>query len=230
MSSRTEIFANIRRALGVNGQEAPRRFTVADRLEQAPKGVIPARGQRDAQGPLDAEGLRALFRAEAERVAASVSEVAAVADLPGAIADLLRQRNLPARIRIGEDPLLAALPWQTTNLDIEKGPSVGQDLVTVSHAFAGVAETGTLVMTSGRDNPTTLNFLPDLHIIVLRAEDLLGDFERVWPKLRAVFGKGTMPRTLNFITGPSRTRDIAQKSLRGVHGPVNLHVVIVDQA
>jgi L-lactate dehydrogenase complex protein LldG len=223
MSARAEIFANIRRSLGVNGQEAPRRRSVEDRLENAPQGLVPARGQHDA------EGLRTLFRSEAERVAASVSDVATPSELPRAIADLLRQRNLPAKIRIGEDPMLADLPWQTTNLDVATGPSAGEDLVCVTHAFAGVAETGTLVMTASKENPTSLNFLPDLHIVVLRAEDLKSDFEKVWPKLRSAFGKGTMPRVLNFITGPSRTRDIAQKSLRGVHGPRNLHIIIVAE-
>jgi L-lactate dehydrogenase complex protein LldG len=221
MSARSDVFANIHRALGVSGQEMPRRRSVDDRLEHAPKGIIPARGQ------LEREGLRLLFRAEAERVAASVAEVAAVSDVPGEVADHLRRQNLPAKIRIGADPRLAALAWQAANLEVAIGSSTGQDLVCVSHAFAGVAETGTLVMVSGKDNPTTLNFLPDTHIIVLRAHEILGDYELVWEKLRMAFGKGLMPRTVNFITGPSRTRDIAQKSLLGVHGPRKLHIVIV---
>ena len=41
----------------------------------------------------------------------------------------------------------------------------------------GVAETGTLVLASGADNPTTLNFLPDTHIVVLDADDVVGDYE-----------------------------------------------------
>ncbi len=224
MSARADVFANIRRALGVSGQERPRQQSVADRLERAPKGIVPERGQRDAAGRV------ALFRAEAERIAASVSEVATETDVPAEVADHLRQRNLPAKIRIGEDPRLAAMAWQTTHLDVAVGPSNGQDLVCVSHAFAGVAETGTLVLVSGKDNPTTLNFLPDTHIVVVRAQEILGDYERVWEKLRSAFGKGTMPRALNFITGPSRTRDIAQKTLMGVHGPRKLHIIIVNGA
>jgi len=223
MSARAEILANIHRALGVSGQELPRRRGVEDRLEHAPKGLIPERGQRDP------DGLRALFRAEAERVGASVTEVATSKDVPREIADHLRRHNLPAELRMGEDAWLKALPWHTTNLDVSTGPSAGQDLVSVAHAFAGVAESGTLAMVSGKDNPTTLNFLPDAHIVVLRAQDILGDYERVWQRLRTAFGKGLMPRCLNFITGPSRTRDIAQKLLVGVHGPRKLHIVIVRE-
>lgn len=224
MSARADIFANIRRALHVSGTEQPRRRVVEDRLAHAPKGLVPARGQ------IAGDDLCALFRAEAERVAASVSEVATAEDLPAEIAEQLRRQNLPARLRMGEDQWLADLPWQATNLEIATGASAGQDFVAVSHAFGAVAESGTLVMVSGRANPTTLNFLPDMHIAVVRMQDIVGDYERIWQKLRATFGKGQMPRALNFITGPSRTRDIAQKSLLGVHGPRKLHIVIVREA
>ena len=221
MSARAEIFANIRRGLGVNGEESPRRRSVEDRLDHAPKGVIPARGDRDARE------LPALFRAEAERIGATVAEIAPT-DVPGAVADYLRRQNLPAQVRMGADSWLKNLPWQTTNLDIATGPSTGSDLVCVSRAFGGVAESGTLVMVSGTDNPTTLNFLPDTHIVVLRAQDIFGAYERIWQKLRLAYGKGLMPRTVNFITGASRTRDIAQKSLHGVHGPRKLHILVVS--
>jgi L-lactate dehydrogenase complex protein LldG len=90
-----------------------------------------------------------------------------------------------------------------------------------------VAETGTLVLTSGRDNPTTLNFLPDVHIVVVDAADVAADFETVLARLRERFGTGIMPRTVNMITGPSRSADIEQTLLLGAHGPRKLHVVVV---
>ena len=93
-----------------------------------------------------------------------------------------------------------------------------------SHAFAGVAESGTLVLTSGADNPTTLNFLPDTHIIVVAAADIVGDYETLWQKLRE---RGTLPRTVNWITGPSRSADIEQTLILGAHGPRRLHVMVV---
>jgi len=97
----------------------------------------------------------------------------------------------------------------------------------VSHASAAVAETGTLVLTSGPDNPTTLNFLPDVHIVVVDAADIASDFETVMARLRERYGTGTMPRTVNMITGPSRSADIEQTLLLGAHGPRKLHVIVV---
>jgi L-lactate dehydrogenase complex protein LldG len=148
--------------------------------------------------------------------------------VPGAVADFLRGHNLPAALRIGDDPRLAAMPWGDTSLEISRGASDGGDLNAVSHAFGGVAETGTLIMVSGPENPSTLNFLPDNHIVVLSAKDIGGDYETIWDKVRSTYGKGEMPRTVNMITGPSRSADIEQTLLLGAHGPRRLHIVIVN--
>ena len=221
MSPRNEILANIRASLGVTGTEATRRLEVDDRLQRAPAGVIPARGQGDAAA------IAATFKLEAERAQASVAEVSHAADVPAEIARYLRDANLPASLRMGEDPRLAAMPWGETAIEVARGPSDGHDLNGASAAFAAVAETGTLALCSGPENPTTINFLPDNHIVVVFAGDIVADYENVWKKLRAGYGKGVMPRTVNLVTGPSRSADIEQTLLLGAHGPRRLHIVIV---
>jgi L-lactate dehydrogenase complex protein LldG len=220
LSPRAEILADTRRALGVSGAEAPRRHAVEDRLEHAPKGTIPARGQRDATGR------KALFCAEAERLLASIAEVACAAEVPAEVAAYLRDRNFPAKLRMGDDPFLAALPWQTTDIDISHGSSDGSDGVGLSHAFGAVAESGSLVLVSGSANPTTLNFLPETHIVIVAAQDIVGDYEEIWQRLRVTYGKGVLPRSVNFITGPSRSADIGQTMQLGAHGPRDLHIIV----
>ena len=106
----------------------------------------------------------------------------------------------------------------------------GKDLAAVSHAFGAVAESGTLMLVSGADNPTTLNFLPDTHMVVVDAKDVAGDYESLWRRLREKFGDGLMPRTVNLITGPSRSADIEQTLILGAHGPRRLHVMVVGEA
>lgn len=224
MSARAEILADIRRALGAGSTEKSRRRAVEDRLAQLPKGIIPARGR------LDLAGRKALFRAEAERVFASVAEVGCAAEVPAAVAAYLRGRNLPAQLRMSADPYLAALPWQTTNLAVSQGSSDGTDRVGLSRAFGAVAESGTLVLVSGSANPTTLNFLPESHIVVVAAADIVGDYEEIWQRLRVAYGKGVLPRNVNLITGPSRSADIGQKMQLGAHGPRDLHSIIVKGA
>lgn len=224
MSARRDVFAAVRRSLHVSGDEAPRRAAVAARLAGAPAGIIPQRGQGDLAARI------ATFKAEAARAAATLAEVASASDAPGEIARYLREGNMPASVRMGADARLKAMPWDETSLDISSGPSDGHDLNAVSRAFAAVAETGTLALVSGPDNPTTLNFLPDNHIVVVFAEDVVGDYESVFARLRTAFGAGAAPRTLNFITGPSRSADIEQTLLFGAHGPRRLHIVLVGAA
>jgi L-lactate dehydrogenase complex protein LldG len=220
-TARTDIFSSIRRSLAVKGDERTRLQIVAERLDRAPKGVIPARGQ------VSGEALVEVFRAQAEAALATVRVVDSVAEVPRAVAEFLRDHNLPATLRMGDDPRLKAMPWGETALEMSQGRSDGGDLNAVSHALAGVAESGTAIMVSGPENPSTLNFLPDNHIVVIAAKDIAGDYERVFAKLRATYGKGQMPRTVNFITGPSRSGDIEQTLLLGAHGPRRLHVLVV---
>ena len=219
MSGREAILGRIRRA---NGDPARRQAAEA-RIQTAPKGVIPARGQLP-----DAEHVE-LFIRQATAAAATVERVASADAVPAAVSAYLRARNLPASIRMGADERLATMPWAgEATLTVLSGPSDGHDEVGVSHGFRGVAETGTLVLTSGGENPTTINFLPDHHVVVLKAADVAGDLETAISAVRARYGKGSMPRTLNLITGPSRSGDIEQKLLLGAHGPRALHIVVVD--
>jgi L-lactate dehydrogenase complex protein LldG len=222
MSARDTVLTSIRRSLGVSGREAPRRAAVADRLARHPAGIVPARGQ------LAAEERRALFRSMMELAAGTVEEVADIGDVPAAVATCLRRHNLPLSVRRGSDPRLDAIAWGREGaLTVTTGASDGTDLAAVSHAFGAAAETGTLMLTSGPDNPTTLNFLPDTHIVVVDAADIAGDYESLWQRLRETHGAGTMPRVVNWITGPSRSADIEQTLILGAHGPRRLHVIVV---
>ena len=221
MSERDIVLGKVRRALAVDSGDVGRRAITIARLEGAPRGVIPARGQ------LPHEQQVALFIKMAEKVSASVARVAETGDVPEAAAEYLRKHNLPATLRIGDDPLLAGMPWSETQIEVSHGPSDGNDPVGMSHAVAGVAETGTLVLTSGPDNPTTINFLPETHVVVIKAADIAGDYESIFDALRERYGRNSLPRTVNFVTGPSRSGDIEQTILLGAHGPRRLHIVVV---
>jgi L-lactate dehydrogenase complex protein LldG len=133
-------------------------------------------------------------------------------------------------VRCGDDARLGGLPWNgEPGLTLNNGAASPTDEVGLSHATACVAETGTLVMASGADNPVTINFLPENHIIVVEANDVVGPYEDAWQKIRARFGKGFMPRTVNMISGPSRTGDIGGRLVMGAHGPRRLCVIVVRE-
>jgi L-lactate dehydrogenase complex protein LldG len=225
MNARDTVLASIRRSLGATGGEGLRRGTIMDRLARHPRVVVPKRGDRPPRERL------ALFRKMLGDAHGTVEELASTDDVPAAVAAYLRSKNLPMSVRRGSDPRLEAIPWDREKaLEVSVGRSDGDQLASVSHAFGAVAETGTLVLLSGPDNPTTLNFLPDHHIVVVDAKDVAGDYESVWDAIRARFGAGRMPRVVNWISGPSRSADIEQTHLLGAHGPRSLHVLVVGKA
>lgn len=223
-NARAGILDRIRAVNGRALADAERRHAVSERLANAPLGVVPQRGQ------LPTEARQALFIDKAEGVQATVERVSSYAALPECVSRYLRERNLPAAIRIGNDARLRSADWQAAaSLSVVDGASDGLDMAGLSHAIAGVAETGTVVLTAGADNPTTINFLPEYHLVVINGADIEGDMEAVWRRVRQMFGKGKMSRVVNFVTGPSRSADIEQTLLLGAHGPRALHIIVVDE-
>jgi L-lactate dehydrogenase complex protein LldG len=225
MSGRDAIFGKIRSALGANVGDPQRRASVDRRLTEHSRHVTPGR-----VAGKDATSLRQLFKSNMEAGLATVIEVDAEKDVPAAVAQYLRSQNLPQRIVTGGDPYLEGLPWKDQpGLTRTVGRAAPTDDVGVSHAVGGIAETGTLALASGPNNPVTLTFLPETHIVVVEASSIVGPYEDVWDRIRSAYGERAMPRTVNFVSGPSRTADIGGKIVIGAHGPRRLCVVLVGR-
>jgi L-lactate dehydrogenase complex protein LldG len=223
MSGRDDILGGIRKALKRGPLDDATAAPLRARLAAPTRNLIPTR----AAG-LDDSGRIALFVAMAEEVQTTVTRVAGLADVPAAVARYLASENLPAELVMAPDPALDAIPWgERLLLQLRRGKAAPGDQVSVTPAFAGIAETGTLMLVSGAETPSTLNFLPDTHVVILKAGQVVPTYEEGWTRLRA---RGDMPRTVNFITGPSRTGDIEQRIQLGAHGPRRLHIVLVDAA
>lgn len=226
-SARAQILGGIRKALNsAEGSEEARK-----RLATHPRNLIPARAQIPHDRQVE------LFASMATEVSATVELLGGMADVPGAVADYLAGLNLPAEVRVAPDAALDSIPWdRRPTLTVSKGRARDADGASLTGAFAGVAETGTLMLLSGAERPTTLNFLPDTHIVVLKRGQIVGTMEDAWDRLRAAgsdgggngAGDGALPRTVNFITGPSRTGDIEMRIELGAHGPRRLHILLVE--
>lgn len=219
--ARAQILGNVRRSLRRGELTGDARREVDARLADPPRGPSVARGQLP-----QAEKV-ALFCQWAETLNATVARVGP-AEVPGEVSAYLARSNLPATVAMAPSPLLEGYDWASQKmLSIRRGRGLGSDQVSVTGAFAGIAETGTVVMASGPDHPVSLNLLPDTHVVVLRESDIVGGYEDVWGRLRARYGKDLMPRTVNTITGPSRTGDIEQTIELGAHGPRRMHILVV---
>lgn len=222
-AARERILGRLRRGLGREALAADRAASLAVRLAQPPQGPVPARAQ------LQTAERVTLFETLAREQTATVERLAELRTLPNAVARYLASHNLPARIALAPTAELANLPWGETGLTLDPPEAAREDgAAALTLAFAGIAETGTLMLVSGPATPTGINFLPDSCLVVLKQSALVGPFEEALKRLRAAYGPGQMPRTVNFITGPSRTADIEQTIQMGAHGPRRLHILLLE--
>jgi L-lactate dehydrogenase complex protein LldG len=221
--ARSQILNGIRRSLQRGELSGDPLKAAEARLAQPPRGPAVARAALAQPDKV------ALFCQWAEANNATVARVAP-AEVAAEVSAYLARNNLPAEAVIAPSPQLAGYDWSSQKmLSLRRGRGEGSDHVSITGAFAAIAETGTVVMASGPEHPVTLNLLPDTHIVVLRESDIVGGYEEVWERLRARYGKDHMPRTVNTITGPSRTGDIEQAMELGAHGPRRMHVLVVRE-
>lgn len=216
--ARDAMLADIRQALRRRGALDPGVTAALDaRTADHPRHTMPACGT--------GETLADRFAACLEAAGGRLTRVAGRAQVPEAVAAHLRRHQLPARILVDDSDALRGIDWPQ-GIEVARRLPGREDAVAVTGAFAGVAETGTLALVSGRGRPTTLNFLPDDHLVVLRESQLVAHLEDVWDALRRAMPG--MPRTVNLISGPSRTADVEQTIQIGAHGPRRLHVILVS--
>ena len=223
--ARRSILARIRtnqRRSSVPG--ADETAAVADYLARHPAGPRPA-----------IEGdLKVRFRAMAERMESTVDEVEHLTDAPAAVARYLQARQLDARGVVW--PTLAGLDWAGAGVQVEARPprrdeSQGADLLGITGCFCALAETGTLVLLSGPETDASTHLLPETHVALVPASRIVRDMEDAFALIRAERREGTpmMPRSVNMVSGPSRTGDIEQTIVLGAHGPFRMHVVLATR-
>ena len=212
MSDRKEIFERIKKAN--KGREALPHPGVGKPPKQASHHLL--RGDACIKH----------FIKQAEAQYASTAELPSFADLPKHLEEWLRASNLPRGLVVA--PALSHLGWDG---DIKIGAPSLEDMVGVSLGVAASAETGSVMMLANEATPTSLNFVPDVEVICISKEDIEAGLEGCWEKLRQwKQKKKSMPRAVNFITGPSRTADIEATMVLGAHGPRRLYVVIINEA
>ena len=173
--------------------------------------------------PILAEDPVSLFVRKANAVHTQVSKVPTLAGVSEVVVRHIEEHGLDEAIVAA--PELDGMRW-SNRLVVERRAARGSDRLSVTGAFAGIAETGSVMLLSGPESPTTLNFLPEDHIVVLRESRIVPHLEDAWALLREE--RGSMPRTVNLICGPSKTGDVELVILEGAHGPRRFHVAVVE--
>jgi L-lactate dehydrogenase complex protein LldG len=218
MSSREDILGRVRAGLHRNaGNAAVGREVMLDALSNRRHGPKPAINA-------DPKALLERFQAKSELQSSTVDIVAQESSVPAAIARYLTSMNLSKSAVAW--PSLAGLDWAAAGLAVEGRGARDADLVGITGCFCAVAETGTLMVCSSPDTPATVSLLPETHIAIVHASRIVPYMEDAWDLARKELG--SLPRAVNFISGPSRTGDIEQTIVLGAHGPYRVHLVIVE--
>ncbi len=186
-----------------------------------------ARLSRHARGPQPEwpEALAERFDKQLQKAAATWVHVSTVEGLAQAAADYMAQQALASELVVAPHRLLSDLRWPPS-LSVHQRAIDGGDIAAITVAFAAIAETGSLMLLSGPETPTRFNFLPDHFLCVVPHTRIVAHIEDGWDLVRQE--RGGMPRSVNFITGPSRTADVEQTIQLGAHGPRRVHVIVLD--
>ena len=96
----------------------------------------------------------------------------------------------------------------------------------ITETLGGIAETGSLILWPSRDEPRLMSLIPPIHLAVLQAEKIYNTFSEAIDEGR--WTEKGMPTNALLISGPSKTADIEQTLVYGVHGPKQLVVFIIQ--
>ena len=136
--------------------------------------------------------------------------------------DVFVARAEAAAAQVHAVPDEAAAEREVEAIRAEKGA----DVVGVVRAAKGIAQTGTCIVVTDDESVRLDTMLPEVSVILLNRANILPDLPSAAPFLREQQTQGRASY-VSFITGPSRTADIERVSAIGVHGPLELHIVLI---
>jgi len=214
--AQTEILERVRKAQYGSDDD----FEIQQSL--AALGSAPA-------APLDFDNVLESFLLRLSRNTASVDFAANRAEAVQRISDFLYKKHATRRVVAGHDSRLAAMPWREGGVLVRFDVAAPEDPASISYAKLAVAESGSVVLFSNRDNPAANNWLVTDHIVIVDGQDLVASYEDAWARIRNLT-ENASPRGIHFISGPSSTADIAGHMVKGAHGPLCLHIVYIGDA
>ncbi|AXE39924.1 LutC/YkgG family protein [Acidipropionibacterium virtanenii] len=218
-AARTEILARIRRA-------------TADITDKNPETDVPIDWEYGTG--IEMDDVVGTFVQKVIDYSATVVRVKAV-DVPQAVIDGLRATG--ARMSAAVPPGLdsdwiyairaAGLDARVDDPQLSK-ETLNETEAVVTASAAGVADTGTIVLTHIADQGRrALTLVPDRHVCVVRASQVVSDVPEAMQIVKPAVLEG---HPLTWISGGSATSDIELSRVDGVHGPRTLYVIVVDDA
>jgi L-lactate dehydrogenase complex protein LldG len=201
--------------------------------------------------PLSPDDYLDKFEAEWEKVSGVAYRVTSMNELESVFQKILVLAETPA-IALSRNPILkelhiaerlAALNKLATSWGAGGGPEGTHSLADFNKASfaagAGItgvdfvlAESGTLVLSSATEGVQVASLAPPIHVALFRRHQIVGSLDEVLAKLpiSSSPNRPSANRSVVFITGTSRTADIEQILIKGVHGPREVHAILVENS
>lgn len=233
-SAREEILGKINRALGSEAKPGPSRPGGARASSDDARLSLEIRSRCERER----EGLVAQFESELLQIGVRFYRAATT----DAAAEYIEQTALERKAKtiiaadaegvekIGLQKRLDSngIRYVTEASDAGFRPIAIEAGIGVSGVDYALADTGTLVLLAGRGQARSISLLPPVHIAIVERDQIVSGLDDLFQLLRFEKGLSDLGSAITFITGPSRTADIELTLVVGVHGPQELHVVIIE--
>jgi len=223
-NSREEILHTIRRELkGVSSEETTVERNFLSEAEEIQKLTKEPRSN-----------LKTQFIEELTNVNTNVAELENEKNINKTLLNLIKEKELKSfsiweseylkEINLKEDLKEAGLKLITAK---DKNKIANSDIGITEVDYA-IADTGTLVLLTNKNQPRSVSLLPPIHLAIVRQVNLVRNIKDLFIILKSKLKDSEdITSCMTFITGPSRTADIELNLTLGVHGPKELIVVIV---
>lgn len=237
MSDRAEFLANVRSLIGREDGGAPAHIPDATGLSVSHEDAL---AEAERARAVAAERSGELFDAAAEAAETAgwtVHRLAHTSEIANRILRICRERDIKAALTSSHDVLeRSGVADVLTAAGISANVLRGGDVSAKSAAFSAgvgisgadwfIAESGTLVLHPRSGLSRLLTLAPPIHIAVLEPGQVLPSLDELFAIERAAEIGGTLTSSVNLISGPSRTGDIEATIVKGIHGPVETHLVM----
>ncbi|HEX5410398.1 MAG TPA: lactate utilization protein [Terriglobia bacterium] len=238
MSSRDEMLGTIRNVLKT--QEKGASFTAESRL---PPPIV------DIMPPIPPGELAERFESALQSLGCNPYQASTLEGLEETLCSILEQTKIGSVV-LSRNPILDQLQlgsllgnrgirvvgWPAGTEEPKAGSSFRDECFAAGAGITGVdfalAETGSLVLTSATEGSQLASLAPPVHIALYRRSQLRATLDEVLQHLPVSRdpGQASPARSVVFVSGTSRTADIEQILVRGVHGPRSVHAILVEES
>jgi len=224
-NSREEILHTIRKGLeGVGPERTLEERNFLSETEEIQKLT------KELQGKLKTQ-----FVDELTKVNTNVLEAGSEDEVKSSLQDLIKEKELKS-FAIWESQFLKKMNLKQELKDAGLKLITSKNKNRIAKADIGItevdyaiADTGTLVLLTDKNQPRSVSLLPPIHLAIVRTENLVRDIKDLFIILKSrLQNTDDITSCMTFVTGPSRTADIELNLTLGVHGPKELYVVILS--